>query len=529
MVEEVKTMFTQNEITKTQYVPEYLQIAHSLSPVFQKEQCLPLRKVRFQKQQGALHTVGVIDLGPASFPMESLEKQKPQFYDFGQHVVGHVFFTLETIGPPQDAPIKIRISFGEMPCELFGYRESYAGWLSDTWFQEEIVTVDSTPQHIAVPRRFAFRYVCLEILGISQKNTVRLSSLHCIRETSAPTFEVATSKYKGLLGSIDEVSRTTLRECMQSVFEDGPKRDRRLWLGDLRLQALTNYASYKHYDLVKRCLYLFAGMCDAQGRVPSCIYLHPQPHPDTIYLFDYYVLFIPTLLEYVQASGDLPTLRTLWPVARKQISIAMSLLEQDMVREDPTWWAFIDWDDSLDKRLAAQGTFLYCLKSAISITSLLNDQDDHNELLALQHRLKQASRKCFNKELRCFTSGTMQQVSWASQIWMVLGQTIEGDEAKALLLRTERLEHRPMTPYLMHYYVEALLEVGLYEKAREAITKLWGSMVNLGSDTFWEIHNPDDVMFSPYGSVAITSFCHAWSCTPTYLLQKLDEMGAVTH
>ena len=111
---------------------------------------------------------------------------------------------------------------------------------------------------------------------------------------------------------------------------------------------------------------------------------------------------------------------------------------------------------------------------------------------------------------------------------MVLGQTIEGDEAKALLLRTERLEHRPMTPYLMHYYVEALLEVGLYEKARETITRFWGSMVNLGSDTFWEIHNPDDVIFSPYGSVAITSFCHAWSCTPTYLLQKLDELEAST-
>ena len=27
---------------------------------------------------------------------------------------------------------------------------------------------------------------------------------------------------------------------MQDVFEDGPKRDRRLWLGDLRLEALAN-------------------------------------------------------------------------------------------------------------------------------------------------------------------------------------------------------------------------------------------------------------------------------------------------
>ena len=43
--------------------------------------------------------------------------------------------------------------------------------------------------------------------------------------------------------ALDRVSQRTLRDCMQTVFEDGPKRDRRLWLGDLRLQALANYAT----------------------------------------------------------------------------------------------------------------------------------------------------------------------------------------------------------------------------------------------------------------------------------------------
>lgn len=37
----------------------------------------------------------------------------------------------------------------------------------------------------------------------------------------------------------------TLADCMQDVFEDGPKRDRRLWLGDLRLQALAKIANDK--------------------------------------------------------------------------------------------------------------------------------------------------------------------------------------------------------------------------------------------------------------------------------------------
>ena len=50
----------------------------------------------------------------------------------------------------------------------------------------------------------------------------------------------------------------TLKGCMQDVLEDGPKRDCRIWLGDLRLQARANYYTFKNYDLTKCCMYIFA-------------------------------------------------------------------------------------------------------------------------------------------------------------------------------------------------------------------------------------------------------------------------------
>ena len=50
----------------------------------------------------------------------------------------------------------------------------------------------------------------------------------------------------------------TLKGCKQDVFEDGPKRDCRIWLGDLRLQARANYYTFKNYDLTKCCMYIFA-------------------------------------------------------------------------------------------------------------------------------------------------------------------------------------------------------------------------------------------------------------------------------
>jgi hypothetical protein len=76
--------------------------------------------------------------------------------------------------------------------------------------------------------------------------------------------------------------------CMQEVFEDGPKRDRRLWLGDLRLQALVNDVTFGHHDLVRRCLYLlpaipgkmawFRPMCSfsrmSLRMTPFCLIIH---------------------------------------------------------------------------------------------------------------------------------------------------------------------------------------------------------------------------------------------------------------
>jgi hypothetical protein len=52
-------------------------------------------------------------------------------------------------------------------------------------------------------------------------------------------------------------------------------------------------------------------------------------------------------------------------------------------------------------------------------------------------------------------------------------------------------------------------------------------MVEARADTFWECFDAENAKASPYGDVRNNSFCHAWSCTPTYflrgkLLQSLD-------
>jgi hypothetical protein len=67
-------------------------------------------------------------------------------------------------GGPPDAPLKLKLTFGEMPVEMAVPFSSYDGWISSSWLQEEILYVDVLPGHVSLPRRYSFRYLKLEVL-----------------------------------------------------------------------------------------------------------------------------------------------------------------------------------------------------------------------------------------------------------------------------------------------------------------------------------------------------------------------------
>lgn len=195
--------------------------------------------------------------------------------DFGNHQVGYVTLRLSLRREPQDSPAYIRLKFGEDDREILERSENYHGWISRSWIQEEFIHIDILPAEVELPRRYAFRYMKLEVIDTSPKWELMLEDAKC-RAVSAMKEQEETDAYAGLrtmagklaagtvytetekacreMEQICKVSLRTLKNCMQDVFEDGSKRDRRLWLGDLRLQALADYASFQNYALVKRCL-----------------------------------------------------------------------------------------------------------------------------------------------------------------------------------------------------------------------------------------------------------------------------------
>lgn len=165
--------------------------------------------------------------------------------DFGSHRVGYLSFHLGVEGVNVDAPARLRLTFGEIPYDVTENLHPCKTWISTSWLPDEIINFDWLPSDVEMPRRYSFRYLKIEVLDTSPKYKVRFQDVS-VRAVGAVSPHLAASVPKlevedRELVEIDRISQVTLRDCMQTVFEDGPRRDRRLWLGDLRLQALANY------------------------------------------------------------------------------------------------------------------------------------------------------------------------------------------------------------------------------------------------------------------------------------------------
>ncbi|MFX3635046.1 MAG: sugar hydrolase [Candidatus Pristimantibacillus sp.] len=517
-------------MTTIQWNHEFVQEAERLKPALYEGQAVPRSVVEAVSDDSAFQGWRMDKIGDyAELPNQSYGKNESFTLDFGDHLVGYISFGVEAVGSPPDAPLKLKLVFGEMPCEIGEPFESYEGWLSSSWLQEETLFLDVLPAVVRLPRRYCFRYMKMIVLDASRKYKVRFLDIACTTVTSADPSQVLPlpEHIPSDLKVMDRIAVKTLQDCMQTVYEDGPKRDRRLWIGDLRLQAQANYLTFRKQDLVKRCLYLFSGMKLSDGAVGACVFEKPEAHVDDTRLFDYSLFFVSCLYDYYEATNDWETLKKLWPTAMEQLMNGVDRLgDNGVVRDDPSWWCFIDWHDDLNKQGPAQGVLIYALKQGHELARMLGCADE--EAWIAKHitiASDAAIAHLWDAEQGIFVSGSNRQVSWATQVWMTLAGVLGVEDSANMF---DRLQANPPsiamnTPYMMHHYIEALFACGQKDKAWEVIRSFWGEMVKDGADTFWELYNPEDKMLSPYGSNLINSYCHAWSCTPTYFIRKYWE------
>ncbi len=444
--------------------------------------------------------------------------------DFGRHLTGRLTLSLSAAGSHQDAPAFIQLDFAEIADELAENPDEYNGWLSRSWIQQERLHLDSLPVELALPRRYAFRYVRLTVLDTSPKYQLVVSSAKCTAESAADWSILPVRHFRDdELQRIHDAGLLTLAECTQDVLEDGPKRDRRLWIGDLRLEALASYGSFRSLDVIRRCLYLFAGTRFPDGRMSANVFTEPAPAADDTYLMDYALLYPVALEEYLNETGDAETLADLLEPALEQADwvLAHRTDESGVLIPGAGSEAFIDWSEALDRTAALQGVLILSLDACAALCGRVGNAERKAGYEARAAALRAAALRSFwSEEAQCFLSGG--QASVHTQVWLTLAGVMPEGKARSAFERTLGQPGMPRmaTPYMHHYYVEALLKAGLKEEAEIHLRGYWGGMLDAGSDTFRECFDPADPHASPYGGMIVNSYCHAWSCTPAYLIDR---------
>lgn len=460
----------------------------------------------------------------------SLKERQSVIVDMGRHMTGYFSFRIDHTGMPADAPIRLRLTFAEVPAELNIPFDPYPGGLSRAWLQDETVTVMRLPAEVRIERRVACRYVKIEVLATSYFD-FRIGDIVFEAVTSAsgeaPRLAAGTDP---MIRRIYETGLETLSECMQTVYEDGPKRDQRLWIGDLYLESLANACSFRNHSLTRRCLYLLAALADEEGWLHATVYEYPEPEPQyNQHTMDYSLLYGVALLEYLKATGDMETARELWPVVVRQIEIARTYLKDNLydMQKQPQWWLVFDWKDDLDRHASVQGLMTFAVERGWELARMLGRESEAADWPALAKAMRRASREAFyDRRSGVVVSGPQRQVSYLSQVWMVLSGTLSPKEgARALTaVLDDPTACRPGSPYAYHYLIEALIACGMEDEARERLIGYWGGMIERGADTFWEVYDPADDYKSPYGFHPVNSYCHAWSCTPVYFINTYRDI-----
>lgn len=512
----------------------WLQKAEQYKPALTVTEKSPQTVVKIVPDEQAFQGYKTVNINPIdSLYTMPFRLRKNVTIDFGEHMTGYFSFSVRSTGLAADGPLRFKLTFGETPAEVTVPFDSYKEGLSRAWLQDEVVSVMYVPQTITVPRRLAFRYVKIELLGSSPYYDFNIFDIKCMSQTSAKNVpDELPQSVDSMIRAIDRVGRNTLKECMQTVYEDGPKRDQRLWIGDLYLEALGNNYSFKQHDLTKRCLYLLAGLSDPNGYLLATIIENPVPRAqDKQFLYEYALLYNVALKNYLEATGDVETANDLWPVAKKQLDIIRTNVRPDGMMDfekvNKDWWVFFDWKEDLYKEVPLQGVSIFALKESYDLAKMLGKENEVADLPALRKKMVKSARKNFyDRKSGLFVGTGNKQVSYASQIWMILGGVADKAEGKKALTAVATAVDAcyPGTPYMYHYYIQSLIDCDMNREAKNALVDYWGGMIKKGADTFWEAYDPNNEYISPYDFYPMNSYCHAWSCTPVYFIRKYPEI-----
>ena len=413
------------------------------------------------------------------------ERLPDGMYDVGMEIFGYVYVR---------NALSARMYVGESVPEAQNRDSEYFEQSND------LIRVSEDTLRSAVP--LAFRYIALENADNAELSVDALYTPMVLKKH----FSCGDDE----LDAIWAHSVYTLRLCTRYFLNDGIKRDRLPWAGDLAVSLWSMTESFCEPSPVRDTLAVLGSAGVRNMPINGICDYTPW------YLIDFEL--------YIHHFGDFEFLKQEY---FKIVETVDLLLEQrlDNGLLPLSGWVFVDWTDG-DKNCAVQVLFYMALKAVAKLAAIMQDNSRSEKWNALADELNTIIHRDFYDAKRgLFRCSPEKDEFLRHQNIFAVGSIATPEEARRIGDNLLKKELPPVgTPYMKTFEIMALVNCGFRKEAADEIRRYWGGMLKLGAATFFEAYGEGKIgqgIYDFYGRPFGLSLCHAWSSAPAFLLPMI--------
>jgi len=279
--------------------------------------------------------------------------------------------------------------------------------------------------------------------------------------------------------------------------------DRFSWTGDAHCSQAAALVAFANHDFIKQNLDISAN--DANGIASYALY------------------WVLSLIDYYNYTGDAATLGGYINNAVAKLDHAYAIYGTNPRLE------FYGWDERLG--FGFQNANCPESQQAYQMLSIRAWKDFAATMGAYGRPDLQAKYNGYANEK---LAGLRQNAGWYRSLGLHAGADavttglLNDSEKSAIFAQqfTDRVNRLSYSPFNQYFVIQAFALLGKYDDALSSINDLWGSEINYGGTTFFEVSRPSWTAGLgsngpvPNGKCGLTSLCHPWSAGVTKWLSE---------
>jgi alpha-L-rhamnosidase len=394
----------------------------------------------------------------------------------------------------------------------------YPGSLHPQWNQTDSWILDSSKRSISTIDARAGRYILLEVWGNGRVTFENIK----VHEERYPLVKGGSfSSSDPILDNIWQLGVDTLYSNLTDAYAD-PWRERGQWWGDAYVITQTSNLVFGEKDLLKRGIILMKeGFTNGRPNALS-------PNGNGSHMLDYGMLWVNSVADYIQSSGDSRILENVYPTIIDfmeylfgYIDYETGLLDIPPGHVGQTIYIDSGGGQSREGKSTAINAMYY--ETLLIAANMSDMQSDFENAQIWRHKAgivrTGINQYLYNVETHQYYSsivdGKFVPPSPHAQAWPLAYDVVPPHEinnvADSLL---GLISMDPTLPdfelYGTYWILRALGRAGYINEAVDLIKIYYGHLLNSGATTTWEIYNAHKRFTQ--------SLSHGWGSSPTWFL-----------